>query len=114
MIEFSGGIETSNNILLSEAYVLGLDGLPMLLALSLINLVHPGMVLKGPESEFPRLSRKERRAQLQQEKEQRQQKKEEKRQRKAEKKAAGKDGFVAETMAHADGHEMESSGHSMA
>ena len=32
----------------------------MILAAILLNVVHPGIVLKGPESEFPHLSRKER------------------------------------------------------
>lgn len=31
----------------------------MLLALVALNLVHPGMVLRGPDSEFPRISRNE-------------------------------------------------------
>ncbi len=54
-IEFSGGANASNPVLANEAYQLGLDGLPMLLALILLNLVHPTKVLKGPESSFPRI-----------------------------------------------------------
>lgn len=53
-IEFSGGANASNPVLANEAYQLGLDGLPMLLALILLNVVHPTKVLKGPESKFPR------------------------------------------------------------
>jgi hypothetical protein len=36
-----------------EAYQLYLDALPMLLALASLNLIHPGIVLKGPESSIP-------------------------------------------------------------
>jgi hypothetical protein len=53
-IEFSGGANASNPVLANEAYQLGLDGLPMLLALILLNVVHPTKVLKGSESKFPR------------------------------------------------------------
>lgn len=42
--------------------MINLDALPMLLALTLFCVVHPGMVLIGPESEFPKLSRKEKKA----------------------------------------------------
>lgn len=52
----------------------------MLLALVLMNVVHPGLVLQGPDSDFPRLTRQEKKAA-------KQQKKAEKAQRKAEKKA---------------------------
>ncbi|KAK3899422.1 protein RTM1 [Staphylotrichum tortipilum] len=53
-IEFSGGANASNPVLANEAYQLGLDGLPMLLALILLNMVHPTKVLKDPDSDFPR------------------------------------------------------------
>lgn len=52
----------------------------MLLALVLLNVVHPGLILQGPDSDFPHLSRKEKKAL-------KQQKKQEKAQRKADKKA---------------------------
>lgn len=52
-VEFSGDISSSNPILSNEAYQLGLDALPMFVALVVLNVVHPGMVLKGPESSFP-------------------------------------------------------------
>jgi hypothetical protein len=58
LVEFGQGVSSSNPILTHEGYTFGLDALPMLLATVLLNMVHPGMVLKGPESEFPRLSRK--------------------------------------------------------
>lgn len=59
LVEFSGGINPDNNRLpFVEAYALGLDAVPMLIAAFLLAVVHPGTVLKGPESQFP--SRKER------------------------------------------------------
>ncbi|KAK4118503.1 hypothetical protein N657DRAFT_371230 [Parathielavia appendiculata] len=53
-VEFSGGVSASNPILANEAYQLGLDAFPMLIALLVMNAVHPGKVLIGPESSFPR------------------------------------------------------------
>jgi hypothetical protein len=59
LVEFSAGIDESANALIgTEGYALGLDAVPMTLALSLLAAVHPGVVLRGPGSEFP--SRKER------------------------------------------------------
>jgi hypothetical protein len=52
----------------------------MLLALVLMNIMHPGLVLRGPDSDFPHLTRKEKKAL-------KQQKKQEKAQRKADKKS---------------------------
>ncbi|KAH7136364.1 RTA1 like protein-domain-containing protein [Dactylonectria macrodidyma] len=54
LIEFGGGANGENELLKHEAYQLCLDALPMLLALVLLNAVHPAIVLKGPESEFPK------------------------------------------------------------
>lgn len=81
LCEFSRGTDLNNPMLTHEVYPYVLDGMPMLLAALLLNICHPGMVLKGPDSEFPRLSRKEKKA-LKREK------KEEKRRRKWEKKEA--------------------------
>lgn len=75
LAEFADGTEMNNKLVTSEYYVLMLDALPMFLALLLLLIVHPGMVLVGPESEFPRYSRKEK-------KEMKRQAKEEKKQRK--------------------------------
>jgi len=66
-----------------EAYPLALDGAPMFLALVLMNIFHPGTVLRGPGSEFT--SRKERKQQKREKKEAKSEKKEA---RKAAKKAA--------------------------
>ncbi|KAH7150498.1 RTA1 domain protein [Dactylonectria estremocensis] len=80
LYEFSPGANTDNPILTHEDYALCLDALPMLFALVVLNVMHPGLVLRGPDSDFPRLSRKEKKAL-------KAQKKEDKRQIKAAKKA---------------------------
>ncbi|KAH8898861.1 hypothetical protein GQ53DRAFT_612491, partial [Thozetella sp. PMI_491] len=54
LIEFSMGVSSSNPILQHEAYQLSLHAFLMLIALALLNAVHPGRVLQGPESSFPR------------------------------------------------------------
>lgn len=59
MVEFTKGFEPNNPILFNEVYVYVLDATPMFLALLLLSLFHPGLTLVGPESEFPRMSRKE-------------------------------------------------------
>jgi hypothetical protein len=71
--------------LTNENYAFGLDALLMVMALGLFNVLHPGLVLRGPDSEFPRLSRKDRKAL-------KRKKKEEKRARKKEDKARAKSG----------------------
>lgn len=75
MIEFAAGDDPDKNpIPYTEAYLLALDALPMLLCVVLLNLIHPGRTLQGENSEFPKgPTRKE--------------KKEAKRIKKAEKKA---------------------------
>ena len=59
LVEFSGGFDYDNKLVSEEGYMLGLEATPMLLAGLLLVLVHPGLVLKGPDSEFPTLSRAE-------------------------------------------------------
>ncbi len=78
LAEFTPGVNIDNKMLTNESYPLGLDAFPMLLALILINTIHPGLVLKGPDSELPRCWRKRKKAM-------KRQKKEEKKQRKADK-----------------------------
>ncbi|KAL2679255.1 hypothetical protein Neosp_010022 [[Neocosmospora] mangrovei] len=53
LVEFSQGVASSNVILRHEEFQLYLDALPMLIAVVVLNVVHPGMVLQGPESSFP-------------------------------------------------------------
>ncbi|GKT61564.1 RTA1 domain-containing protein [Colletotrichum tofieldiae] len=59
LVEFGPGADIDNPILANENYAFGLDALPMVLALVLLNVMHPGIVLRGEKSEFPKLSRKE-------------------------------------------------------
>ncbi|KAK7427481.1 hypothetical protein QQZ08_006087 [Neonectria magnoliae] len=80
LAEFAPGVNDENPILTNENYPFSLDAFPMLLALVLLNAMHPGLVMRGPDSDFPRLSRKEKKAL-------KQQKKDEKKQTKAAKKA---------------------------
>ncbi|KAF9628944.1 putative rta1 domain protein [Lasiodiplodia theobromae] len=54
LIEFARGFDPSNKILYNESYLLYLDGLPMLLAVIVLAVVHPGMVLQGPDSSYPK------------------------------------------------------------
>ncbi|KAI1463051.1 RTA1 like protein-domain-containing protein [Daldinia caldariorum] len=54
LIEFSQGASSSNPFLQHEAFQFCLDAFPMLVALGLLNIVHPGIVLRGPDSSFPR------------------------------------------------------------
>ncbi|TQN68315.1 putative lipid transporter atnI, partial [Colletotrichum shisoi] len=59
LVEFGPGADIDNPILTNENYAFGLDALPIVLALVLLNAVHPGIVLRGENSEFPRPSRAE-------------------------------------------------------
>lgn len=88
LIEFSAGSDISNPLPYHEIYALVLDAFPMVLALTILSVGHPGLVLKGPESEFP--SRKERRAE-------KKAKKAAKKALKEEKKAAKKKGLFPAT-----------------
>lgn len=56
MIEYSGGFKST--ISDTEAYMYCLDSVPMFVALALLNVVHPGNIMPGKESDLP--SRKER------------------------------------------------------
>ncbi|RSM09307.1 hypothetical protein CEP52_004150 [Fusarium oligoseptatum] len=58
LVEFSQGVSSSNVILRHEEFQLYLDALPMLVAVVVLNVVHPGMVLQGPESSFPPIKSK--------------------------------------------------------
>jgi hypothetical protein len=45
-----------------EAPFYCLEALPMFVALTLWNVVHPGKVLVGPDSEFPKKAKKSKKA----------------------------------------------------
>lgn len=59
MAEFAGGVTPSNPVPFHEEYTYALDCFPMMLALLILAIWHPGRYLVGPESEFHRLSRGE-------------------------------------------------------
>ncbi|KAJ4270134.1 hypothetical protein NW762_001807 [Fusarium torreyae] len=83
LIEFGPGVNDHNTLLIHEEYPLGLDATPILIALVLLNVMHPGFVLRGPNSEFPKLSRKEKKALKEQKKQDKKRAKEVKKARKA-------------------------------
>lgn len=82
LVEFGPGVNAHNQLLIHEEYPLCLDATPILIALVLLNVMHPGFVLRGPDSEFPKLSRKEKKALKQQKKQEKKQAKETKKARK--------------------------------
>lgn len=88
LIEFAKGLEPSHNAIpYHEAYFLVLDALPMLIAALLLIAVHPGRVLQGEGSEFPKgPSRKEKKEAKRVKKEEKNMEKERKKATKAEKK----------------------------
>ncbi|KAJ7585078.1 RTA1 domain-containing protein [Mycena floridula] len=56
LVEFSAGKEPDKNpIPFHEAYFYVFDAVPMLFALAIMNFVHPGSVLVGPDAEMPSL-----------------------------------------------------------
>ncbi len=84
MAEFAGGVTPSNPIPFHEAYTYALDCFPIMVALLVLAIWHPGRYLVGPESEFHRLSRREK-------KERKREKKAAQRQEKEAKKDARQD-----------------------
>ena len=58
LIEYASGFESS--IPRQEAYQYVFDSLPMLVALVLFHIVHPGRIMNGKEADLP--SRKQRKA----------------------------------------------------
>ncbi|KAF1952525.1 hypothetical protein CC80DRAFT_176328 [Byssothecium circinans] len=98
LAEFSAGTDVSNPLPHKEGYALGLDAVPMILAIGVLAVFHPGLALKGPESEFP--SRKERRAE-------RKKVKAEKKARKEDKKMAKKGGLQQEGLYQPMGSDVE-------
>ncbi|KAF5589150.1 RTA1-like protein [Fusarium pseudocircinatum] len=55
LIEFSGGMGQDNALVTHEVYFYILEAAPMFLALLAFNLVHPGRVMTGPNSDMPGL-----------------------------------------------------------
>jgi hypothetical protein len=92
MVEFAGGIDPAKNpIPYHEVYFMVLDALPMFVAIVLMNIVHPGRILKGEGSEFPKgPTRKEKKEAKRVKKEVKKAAKEEKKALKKEKKMKAK------------------------
>ncbi len=74
-----------------EQYTYALDCFPMMLALLILAVWHPGRFLVGPESEFPRVSRREKKERKRQAKEMAREEKEARRQAKREAKEGRRD-----------------------
>ncbi|KAE8151537.1 hypothetical protein BDV25DRAFT_138772 [Aspergillus avenaceus] len=53
LVEFSSGNNASNSIPYHEWYMFAFDAFPMLLAIGVWNVVHPGTVLQGPDAKMP-------------------------------------------------------------
>jgi hypothetical protein len=100
LIEFASGLDPSKNpIPYHEAYFMCLDTLPMFIAIVLMNIVHPGSVLQGEGSEFPKgPTRKEKKAAKKAKKEAKKAAIEEKKALKAEKKMKQELGTYIETV----------------
>lgn len=60
--EYSGGVSPSNPVPYHEAYSYALDAFPMMACLLLLSIMHPGRILAGPGSDFPKKTRAERKA----------------------------------------------------
>ncbi|OGE52285.1 hypothetical protein PENARI_c010G11501 [Penicillium arizonense] len=57
--QYAQGTSTKNPVLTHEEYEYVFDALPMLFGLIALNIFHPGRILQGPDSSFPKKSRTE-------------------------------------------------------
>ncbi|KAF9874191.1 RTA1 domain-containing protein [Colletotrichum karsti] len=57
LVEFSSGQGAGNRLIANEAYFFVLEAVPMVCAVAVFNVVHPGAVMSGPGSEMPGLVR---------------------------------------------------------
>jgi hypothetical protein len=89
IVEFSAGSKTplNNQIEQNEWYVYVFDMAPMFLALLVFHIYHPGKVLVGPDSEYPKVTKEEKRLR----KEQKRAVKQEKKRAKSEKRIGNSD-----------------------
>jgi hypothetical protein len=69
LVEYARGEDPNNPIPYHEAFFYCLDATPMFIAATIMCITHPGMILKGPNAEFPKMSRKEKKAEKQRKKE---------------------------------------------
>jgi hypothetical protein len=83
LVQYSSGVDGA--LVTHEAYIYCFEAAPMCLAIGLMNVIHPGRTLVGPDAEFPKITRKER-------KEAKRRKREEKKAIKEQKKRNRKEG----------------------
>ncbi|KAJ5312191.1 hypothetical protein N7508_003021 [Penicillium antarcticum] len=57
--QYAQGTSTKNPVLTHEEYEYVFDAVPMLFGLIALNIFHPGRILQGPDSTFPKKSRAE-------------------------------------------------------
>lgn len=53
LVEFSSGHGADNQLITREGYFYGLEAVPMVLAIGVFNVVHPGARMDGPGVEMP-------------------------------------------------------------
>ncbi|KAG9254331.1 putative RTA1 domain protein [Emericellopsis atlantica] len=91
LAQYAQGTDLSNPVLTHEWYEYVWDAAPMFIALAILNVVHPGQVLRGPDSEFPRMSRAEKKERKRAKKQSKAEEREVKKRAKAEEKEAKKE-----------------------
>ncbi|KAI9034939.1 RTA1 domain-containing protein [Aspergillus affinis] len=75
LCQYARGYDEANPVLTTESYEYVLDAAPMFLALLALNMFHPGQIIRGERSDFPRLTRAEKRELKQQRKDMKRDKK---------------------------------------
>ncbi|EPS29314.1 putative lipid transporter atnI [Penicillium oxalicum] len=60
--QYAQGTSPTNPVLTTEAYEYVFDAVPMFLAVLVLNIIHPGRVLQGPDSGFSAMRRAEKQA----------------------------------------------------
>jgi len=65
LVEYTDG--EYSHVASYEAYFYCLEALPMIVSLFLFNIIHPGIVLVGPDSEFPKKVKKAKKGKVREE-----------------------------------------------
>ena len=81
LVQYSAGVEST--IPTHEVFFYVFEAVPMALAIWLMDIIHPGRTLRGPESEFPKKTRAQKKEEKRLKKEAKRAKKEAKKARKA-------------------------------
>ncbi|KAL4744507.1 hypothetical protein BDW72DRAFT_188365 [Aspergillus terricola var. indicus] len=69
LAQYADGTNIDNPALRNEWFEYVWDAAPIFICLAILNVAHPGRVLVGPDSEFPRVSRKEKKQRKKEKKE---------------------------------------------